>query len=568
LSESIYSYDIIIIGGGLTGLRAALQTVKKNLKTALLSKVHPLRSHSVAAQGGINAALGNASGGEKDNWKNHAFDTVKGSDYLADQDTVDLLCKNAPDAVYELEHMGTVFSRRDDGRIAQRPFGGANFPRTCYAADRTGHNLLNTLYEQTFDEDIDYFDEFFVTSLVIEKNRCIGCIALNIANGTLHGFSAKIVLIATGGYGRVFTRSTNALINTGDGAGLAIKSGVPLKDMEFVQFHPTTLYGTNILITEGARGEGGYLYNNQNERFMKNYASKAMELAPRDIVARAIQKEVDDGRGFENEYVHLDLTHLGAEKIKQRLPGIRLISMDFAGIDPIEQPIPVQPGQHYSMGGVASSKDCSTPMKGLYAAGEAACVSVHGSNRLGGNSLLETVVFGKIAGESMALNAKKLNRPSSQEINKKLKSEEIRIQNLFKKETGEQIYDIRENLRKIMFDCFGVFRTENKMKEGIRQIEKIKKRFENVYIKYNQKTFNQALVHTLELEYMIVIAEAIGKGALERKESRGSHFRTDYPKRNDNDFLCHTMAYYDNGQIKLEYEPVKLGLYPVKERVY
>jgi succinate dehydrogenase / fumarate reductase flavoprotein subunit len=397
----LHTHDVIIIGGGLTGLRAAYEVLASGLSVALISKVHPLRSHSVAAQGGINAALGNAEEAGPDSWESHAFDTVKGSDYLADQDAVDIVCKDAPRAVIELEHMGTVFSRLKNGKIAQRPFGGAGFPRTCYAADRTGHNLLHTLYEQICAKDLKVYEEFFVTSLVVQNEMCVGCCALDISTGILHGFSSKAILLATGGYGQIYSRSTNALINTGDGAALAMKAGAPLKDMEFVQFHPTTLFGTNILMTEGARGEGGYLFNNKGERFMKDYAAKAMELAPRDIVARAIQKEIDKGRGFENEYVHLDLTHLGSQKINERLPGIRLISMDFAGVDPIEKSIPVQPGQHYSMGGVDANNDCVTPIAGLFAAGECACISMHGANRLGGNSLLETVVFGKIAGKSM-----------------------------------------------------------------------------------------------------------------------------------------------------------------------
>lgn len=369
MDNSIHSYDVVIIGGGLSGFRAAVEAVKSGCDVAVISKVHPLRSHSVAAQGGINAALGNAVGAENDSWEDHAFDTVKGSDYLADQDAVEIMCREAPKAVIELEHMGTVFSRMEDGRIAQRPFGGAGLPRTCYAADRTGHNMLHTLYEQLISKNVTIYEEYFVTSLTTSKGKCVGCTAINIADGTLHGFASKTTVLATGGYGHLFARSTNAVINTGDGAALALRAGVPLKDMEFIQFHPTTLYGTNILITEGARGEGGYLFNNKRERFMKHYAPKAMELAPRDIVARAIQREVEAGGAFEDEYVHLDLTHLGAERIKERLPGIRLIAMDFAGIDPIETPIPVQPGQHYSMGGVTSSADCSTPMPGLYAAG-------------------------------------------------------------------------------------------------------------------------------------------------------------------------------------------------------
>ncbi len=430
MDYDIHSHDLVIVGGGLTGLRAALEGVRGGLDVAVVSKVHPLRSHSVAAQGGINAALGNAAGGEDDNWEKHAFDTVKGSDYLADQDAVEIMCREAPTTVVELEHMGTVFSRTEDGRIAQRPFGGAGFPRTCYAADRTGRNLLHTLYEQLTATGVTFYDEYFVTSLVVDGGRCTGCTALNIADGVLHGFVAGATLLATGGFGRLFARSTNALINTGDGAALAFRAGVPLEDMEFVQFHPTTLFGSNILITEGARGEGGLLFNNREERFMKDYAAKAMELAPRDIVARAIQTEAEAGRGFENEYVHLDLTHLGAGRINERLPGIRQIAIDFAGVDPVEAPIPVQPGQHYSMGGVPSGVDGLTPMPGLYAAGECSCVSVHGSNRLGGNSLLETVVFGKLAGAAIVGAMKGLEHPPPDPLLARIESERNRIQDL------------------------------------------------------------------------------------------------------------------------------------------
>ena len=568
MGEIIYKYDILIIGGGLTGLRAALEASSKKTKTAVLSKVHPLRSHSVAAQGGINASLGNAYGGENDTWKDHATDTIKGSDYLADQDVVEILCKEAPDSVIELEHMGTVFSRNVDGKIAQRPFGGAYFPRTCYAADKTGHNILNTLYEQTLDADIDFFEEYFVTSLVVAEDKCIGCIAINIADGSIHGFVSKTILIATGGYGRVFARSTNALINTGDGAGLALKAGVPLKDMEFVQFHPTTLYGTNILITEGARGEGGLLYNNENERFMSNYAPEAMELAPRDIVARAIQTEIDEGRGIEDEYVNLDLTHLGAVKINERLPGIRQISMDFAGIDPIDKPIPVQPGQHYSMGGIASGVDCATPMQGLYAAGEAACLSVHGANRLGGNSLLETIVFGKIAGKKMLEDVVNINMPPIKIVEEKLSKENDRINSIIKRESGEPMHTIRNELNKTMFENFGIFRDETNMELGLKKIMYLKDRIKKIKINAKKKIFNHSLIHLLELENMILIAESIGVGAIARKESRGSHFRIDYPKRDDKDFLVHSSMKYMDGEIKMEYIPVSLGLYPVSERSY
>jgi len=573
LDYLIHSHDVIIIGGGLAGLRAAVECLKSGCNVAVISKVHPLRSHSVAAQGGINAALGNAVGAEDDSWENHAFDTVKGSDYLADQDAVEIMCKEAPKAVIELEHMGTVFSRIEDGRIAQRPFGGAGFPRTCYAADRTGHNMLHTLYEQL---KVKVYEEYFVSSLVVvpgfnprtNRENCVGCIAIDIADGTLHGFSSKATVLATGGYGRLYARSTNAVINTGEVAALASRVGVPLKDMEFVQFHPTTLYGTNILITEGARGEGAYLFNNKRERFMKDYAPQAMELAPRDIVARAIMREVQAGRAFEDEYVHLDLTHLGAERIKERLPGIRQIAMDFAGIDPIESPIPVQPGQHYSMGGIAVNADGATPVCGLHAAGECACVSVHGANRLGGNSLLETVVFGKLTGAAIAKSLTHTQEPSQTPVKAALKEESARIDALLAREKGERLYEIRDELKRTMFEHFGVFREEKSMKAGLENIGMLKERFSKVHIENKGRVFNQALIYALELEGMLQIAEPIALGAIARQESRGSHYRTDYENRDDERFLVHTLTYDRDGKTELEYSPVTLGRFPVKERKY
>jgi succinate dehydrogenase / fumarate reductase flavoprotein subunit len=559
---------VTIIGGGLTGLRAALELLRAGRDVALLSKVHPLRSHSVAAQGGINAALGNAPGGEDDSWQRHAFDTVKGADYLADQDAVGVMCQEAPRAVVELEHMGTAFSRLPDGRIAQRPFGGAGFPRTCYAADRTGHNLLHTLYEQVVAAGLTVYEEFFVTSLVTVNWRCVGCTAIDIGSGNLHGFAARATLLATGGHGRIYARSTNAVINTGDGAALALRAGLPLEDMEFVQFHPTTLYGTNILITEGARGEGGYLFNNRHDRFMKDYAPEAMELAPRDIVARAIQTEVDEGRGFDNEYVQLDLTHLGAERIRTRLPGIRQIAKDFAGIDPIEAPIPVQPGQHYSMGGVASSVDGSTPMPGLYAAGECACVSVHGANRLGGNSLLETVVFGKLAGDAMAAHVEDIPAPPEGAVELQMAQERRRLRQLLTTNGDEQVADIRDELKRVMFRHFGVFREEETVRQGAAKLEALRKRCDRMVIGGHDGPFNHALIHALELENMVTMAPAIGLGALQREESRGAHSRRDFPKRDDDRFLKHTLAYLRDGEIDLEYVDVTLGMFPVKERTY
>src|SRR5512139_3057686 len=402
----LLSHDVLVIGGGLAGLRAAIEAKKAGCEVAILSKVHPLRSHSVAAQGGINAALGNSPGLVKDTWKNHAFDTIKGSDYLADQDAVELMCREGIERVIEMEHWGTLFSRAEDGKIAQRPFGGAGFPRAAYAADRTGHNLLHTLYEQVTGLHIPVYEEWYALSIVVEERRCVGILGFHFFEGRIIPIRAKAVILATGGYGRIYLRSTNAVINTGSGCFLAYHAGIPLEDMEFVQFHPTSLYGTNILITEGARGEGGYLINAEGKRFMEQYAPHLMELGPRDIVARAIQTEIDQGHGFEGEFVHLDLRHLGRAKIMDRLPGIRQIAIDFVGVDPISKPIPIQPAQHYSMGGIPANIDGETPLPGLFAAGECACVSVHGANRLGGNSLLETVVFGARAGRKASQKAK------------------------------------------------------------------------------------------------------------------------------------------------------------------
>jgi succinate dehydrogenase / fumarate reductase flavoprotein subunit len=564
----VHSHDILIIGGGLTGLRAAIEAHDRGAEVAIISKVHPLRSHSVSAQGGINAALGNNRSQGEDSWEAHALDTVKGADYLADQDAAALMCRSAPAAVIELEHMGTVFSRSDDGKIAQRPFGGAGFPRTCYAADRTGHNLLHTLYEQITDRQVPVYEEFFVTSLVDEGGRCVGCIAFDILDGAFHGFASKCLLLATGGYGRLFSRSTNAHINTGDGAALGLRAGVALEDMEFVQFHPTTLYGTNILMSEAARGEGGLLFNNRHERFMKAYAPKAMELAPRDIVARAMGTEIDQGRGFEGGYLHLDLTGLGKERIMERLPGIRQIAMDFAGVDPIERPIPVQPGQHYSMGGVRADNDTATSLPGLYAAGECSCISVHGANRLGGNSLLETVVFGKIAGQTMAQKAVSLYPPATASFRRALDADGKLADRLMSCQGEKSTSQIKDELKATMFECFGVFREDGKMREGLARLERLRAFRECLKIDDTSRSFNQALVYAFETRGMLDLAQAVALSALAREESRGSHFRTDFPKRDDARFLRHTLILVDGDGMKLQYAPVRLGMFPVKEREY
>ena len=568
MSNLLHHHEILIIGAGLTGLRAALEVAERGLDCGVISKVHPLRSHSVAAQGGINAALGNAPGGENDTPEAHTFDTVKGSDYLADQDAVEILCRNAPRAVYEMEHFGTVFSRDEKGRIAQRPFGGAGFPRTCYAADRTGHNLLHTLYEQLQEHQVTFYEEYFVTSLVKDGARCEGCTALCIRDGTVHGFSASSTLIATGGFGRIYSRSTNALINTGEAVYLALKAGVPLRDMEFVQFHPTSLYGTNILISEAARGEGGYLLNKDGDRFMRNYAPDAMELAPRDVVARAMTREIDGGRGIGDGYLHLDLTHLGKSLIRDRLPGIRLICRDFAGIDPVTDPVPVQPAQHYSMGGIAVDNGGSTSLQGLYAAGECSCISVHGANRLGGNSLLETLVFGKMVADTMLDRLSDMAFQTDTLMEESIAGEEARIQKILSREPGEDPHRIRSVLQETMFHHFGVFREEGSMEKGLQILGELEERFSRASISYKGMMFNQALVRMLELEGMILLARILALSALARKESRGSHTRTDYPERDDHDFLVHSEARMTGGSVGIDYRPVRITRYPPKERSY
>ncbi|QLC50091.1 FAD-dependent oxidoreductase [Methanolobus zinderi] len=555
-------HDVLVIGGGLSGLRAALEAKFSGADVAIISKVYPIRSHSGAAQGGINASLGS-----DDSWKAHALDTVKGSDYLADQDTVEILCREAPERVIEMENWGTNFSRKDDGTIAQRPFGGAGFPRTCYAGDRTGHNLLHTLYEQVLKNKIKVYSEWLVTKLLVENGKCAGSVALNTANSEMDAFRAKATILATGGYGRIYQRSTNAIINRGSGIALAYMAGVPLQDMEFVQFHPTTLWDTNILITEGARGEGGYLYNKDHERFMANYAADAMELAPRDIVARAIQTEIDERRGFPGGYVQLDITHLGKEKINKRLPGIRQISIDFAGIDPVQEPIPVQPGQHYSMGGVSSNKDGETPLPGLYAVGECACISVHGANRLGGNSLLDTVVFGKRAGGAAAEYVKTVENQADEILIDALKNEQQRIEEMMG-EGGENFAELRDELRAIMQEYVGVFRNREKLEHAVEAIRELKERGKELRVKNNSSVFNFELMNAIELKGMLELGHVIALGALVREESRGAHYRTDFPERDDENWLKHTLACFKPKGPELDYREVTIDRFQPERRAY
>ncbi len=563
------THDILIIGGGLAGLRASIEAKKSGCDVAILSKVHPLRSHSVAAQGGINAALGNAPAPAKDTWENHAFDTIKGSDYLADQDAVEVMCREATERVIEMEHWGTLFSRTEDGKIAQRPFGGAGFPRACYAADRTGHNLLHTLYEQVVGLRIPVYEEWYALSLVVQEGRCAGAVCFHFFEGKIAPIRAKAVILASGGYGRIYLRSTNAVINTGSGSFLAYQAGVPLEDMEFVQFHPTSLYGTNILITEGARGEGGYLINAKGERFMERYAPHLMELGPRDIVARGTQTEIDQGRGFEEGYVHLDLRHLGREKIMERLPGIRQITMDFAGVDPILEPIPIQPAQHYSMGGIPTNTDGETGLPGLFAAGECACVSVHGANRLGGNSLLDTLVFGGRAGRKAAEQAGKENKiPDETLFQEHLRAFQSALEEIFGRKAEEPSFLIRDEMKALMTSRVGIFREESGLLEARVKIQELKRRFLKTGLKQKRLAFNNEFVQHWELQGMLRLAETIVEGALARKESRGSHFRLDYPKRDDEHWLRHTLAFRTPEGVRLDYKKVSITSYPPKERTY
>jgi succinate dehydrogenase / fumarate reductase flavoprotein subunit len=563
------SFDILIVGGGLAGLSAALSSDPK-LSVAVISKVHPLRSHSVAAQGGINAALGNNPDGKDDSWERHAFDTIKGSDYLADQDTAELMCQEAIPTIYELEHLGVPFSRFPGGVIAQRPFGGAGFPRTCYAADRTGLVILHTLYEQSVRQNVRFYNEWLVSQLVVKDGRCQGVVVYDLENAEFMPVQAKAVIFATGGYGRVYMKTTNAFINHGSGIGAAYRAGIPLKDLEFVQFHPTSLLGKNILITEGARGEGGYLVNNKGRRFMEDYAPNSMELSPRDIVARAIQTEIDKGNGFEEQCVHLDLRHLGAEKIKKRLPGIREICINFAGLDPIDTPIPIQPAQHYSMGGIDVDSSCASSVEGFYAAGECACVSVHGANRLGGNSLLETVVFGKIAGKSASGYVRGAGGAKGAE--KELLDAALKFKKKVDiwrgRDTGEKFYVLMARLKALMNEKVGLFRNKDELAECLAIIQELREAYDHVYISGPCLRFSQELVNIIEYESMLDLAEVITLGALNREETRGSHFRCDFDKRNDEDWLKHTLIFWKEGKPEIGYKEVNIGKYQPVERKY
>ena len=563
------THDILVVGGGLAGLSAVLSSDPR-LSLAVISRVHPLRSHSVAAQGGINAALGNTAQGKDDNWEKHAFDTIKGSDYLADQASAELMCREAIPAVFELEHFGVPFNRSPAGLIAQRPFGGAGFPRTCFAADRTGLVIAHTLFEQALKRQTKVYEEALVTKLIVENGQCVGVVIYDLASGQILPIRARAVIFATGGYGRVYLRTTNAYINHGSGIGMAYRAGVALKDMEFVQYHPTSIYPTNILITEAARGEGGHLINNKGQRFMAEYAPSVMELAPRDIVARAIQTEIDKGNGFEDEYVHLDLRPLGQKKIDKRLPSVREICLKFGGIDPVETPIPIQPAQHYSMGGVDVDVRCATSLPGFYAAGECACVSVHGANRLGGNSLLDTIVFGKIAGREASNFVQGLDRKDGDEKSMlaEAAAEKAKVDAWLSRPGGKMAHHLLHDLKIVMSGKVGIFRTKKQLEEALKAIREIREDYGRAFISGKCLRYSQAVVNLIEFGYMVDLTEVITLGALLREETRGSHYRLDFPKRDDAAWLKHTLLSLRDGKPEVAYRDVQITKYQPQERKY
>jgi succinate dehydrogenase/fumarate reductase flavoprotein subunit len=545
-------------------MRAAIEAKRAGVDVAVVSKLHPTRSHSGAAEGGINAALGNAT---EDSPEIHTFDTVKGSDYLGDQDAIEIMCREAPGDIYELEHMGAIFSRFADGRLAQRPFGAAGAPRTVYSADITGHVLIHVLYEQLVKHDIKVYEEFFCTNLVIDDGRCAGVLAWDVVRGGVHAIEANHVILATGGVGRMYYGTTNAFACTGDGMSLAWRAGVPLKDMEFMQFHPTTLKSNGVLITEGCRGEGGYLRNKDGERFMAIDAPNAMELASRDVVSRAEWKEIAEGRGVDG-CVLLDLTHLGHKKIETRLPGSRELALDYAGVDPIHEPIPVRPGAHYHMGGVDVDIWGESIVPGLWAAGEVACVSVHGANRLGGNSLMETITFGRRAGQAAAERVLAEGDTGARIERSVVEDERNRINALLNATDGERPGAIREQLAKTMYDKAGVFRTQSVLEECVSEVRALRERGRHLRIEDRSSLFNSDLVQALELESMLECADCLVTGAVARQESRGAHARIDFTERDDANWMKHSLAWNDRGEVRLDYKPVTVTKYQPLVRSY
>jgi succinate dehydrogenase / fumarate reductase, flavoprotein subunit len=554
-------HDVVVVGAGLAGQRAALAAAQAGADVALVSKLHPLRSHSGAAQGGINAAIG-----KEDSVDTHIYDTVKGSDYLGDQDAIEFFCQQAGPTVIEMEHFGTIFSRGEDGALARRAFGGAGFPRTIYAADRTGLALLQGIYEHLGTERIRAYDEWFLLSIIVRNGRTHGITAFERTTSKIDGIAAKAVIVATGPFGRVYARTTNAHSCTGDGVAAAYRAGANLKDMEFVQFHPTALLESSILITEGARGEGGILKNALGERFMSRYAPHVLDLASRDVVSRAIVTEVKEGRGFPGGYVHLELMHLGKEKIESRLQEICDFSRTYAGVDPVTQPIPIYPAQHYMMGGISTNMKGETNIPGLYAAGEAACVSIHGANRLGGNSLLETLVFGKQAGIAAAAYVASTADPEI--LPEDLERERLRFRALWDRKDGESPRTLRTELQQTMDKLVGIYRTPEELYDALRQVRALQERYRAVGVVDPSTTYNIDLSDALEVGHLLDLAEVIVVGAIARTESRGAHTRVDYPARDDQNWMKHTIAHHTPSGPELSYAPVAYTRWEPKERVY
>ena len=556
-------HDVLIIGAGLAGMRAALAAHQGGANTGIISKVYPVRSHSNAAQGGINAALVN----QGDSWEEHAFDTVKGSDYLGDQDAIELMCRIAGEELISLEHMGVIFNRDDEGRLGTRAFGGQKRARTFFVADFTGQAMLHVLYEQLVKSGMTSYEEWFVTSLIVEDGECCGVVAMEMRTGRLYVIRAKTVIMATGGLGRAFEPSTNAMIVTGDGMALAYQAGAPLMDMEMVQFHPTTLKGSGVLITEGARGEGAYLLNKNGERFMQKYAPSMMELASRDVVSRSEFVEIAEGNGVDG-CVYLDCRHMGETLIKEKFSQIYDIGLDLVGIDITKEPIPVQPGMHYQMGGIKTDIDGLANIPGLYAAGECACVSVHGGNRLGANSLLDTVVFGHRAGDHAAEVARGMEFKSF-DIEGWVEKEERRLQALLARESnGDRVAKIRWDMGSTMTQYLGVYRDQAGMTEASNTIIKLKERYASVSVEDKGSVFNTDLVFALELGMMLECAETIVVSGLERKESRGAHSRLDLTERDDENWLKHILVTRKDDGIQISHQPVVITQWKPEERKY
>jgi succinate dehydrogenase / fumarate reductase, flavoprotein subunit len=559
-------HDVLVIGAGLAGQRAALAAAEEGVSVGIVSKVHPVRSHSNAAQGGINAALN-----PDDSWESHAFDTVKGSDYLGDQDAIEIMTREAPEEILHLEHLGVTFHRNEEGKLGTRAFGGASQARTYYVADITGQAIMHVLYEQLmkFSDQIARYEEWFSTALALDEDgNCCGVVTRNIADGTMELFGAKAVILASGGNGQVFQPTTNALICTGDGIAMAYRAGAKLMDMEMIQYHPTTLAGKGFLITEGARGEGAHLLNANGERFMEKYAPNKMELASRDVVSRAEQTEINEGRGFPDGTVALDVTVVPRKRIHEALREIVLVGRDFAGVDITREPIHIKPGNHYTMGGVKTDTKGATDIPGLYAAGEVACVSVHGGNRLGANSLLDTLIFGKHSGRDAAARAKQIELSRASEA--VLRDEESGIEEIVAREkgSGARVSEIRKDMGRIMDEHVSVFRDEEGIKVALETVKELKERAKTAYIDDSSTVFNQDVLGALELSFMLDNAEAICVGALHRTESRGAQYRTDFPERNDEEWLKHIDLSMNGEGPEISYSDVTITQWQPEERTY